>query len=99
MHSFEVHSNESVSRKSGRLGMEQVYLVLDKNAYDNAYSTPLRHEVWDMDHKKSIQQIETVIYSVLFDHRLVPSQDVHFFYTRSHLSALQNCALPLSTNF
>ena len=27
------------------------------------------------------------------------AQDVHFFYTRSHLSALQNCALILSTNF
>ena len=25
--------------------------------------------------------------------RLVPAQDVHFFYTRSHKSALQNCAL------
>ena len=31
--------------------------------------------------------------------RLVPAQDVHFFYTRSHLSALQNCALIFSTNF
>ena len=31
--------------------------------------------------------------------RLVPSQDGLFFYTRSHLSALQNCALLLSTNF
>ena len=31
--------------------------------------------------------------------RLVPAQDVHFFYTRSHLSALQNCALLFSTNF
>ena len=31
--------------------------------------------------------------------RLVPSQDVHFFYTRSHLSTLQNCALILSINF
>ena len=31
--------------------------------------------------------------------RLVPAQDVPFFYTRSHLSALQNCALLLSTNF
>ena len=30
---------------------------------------------------------------------LVPAQDVHFFYTRSHLSALQNCVLLLSTNF
>ena len=31
--------------------------------------------------------------------RLVPAQDVHFFYTRSHLSALQNCALLFSINF
>ena len=31
--------------------------------------------------------------------RLVPAQDVHFFYTRSHLSELQNCALMFSTNF
>ena len=30
---------------------------------------------------------------------LVPAQDVNFFYTRSHLSALQNCALIFSTNF
>ena len=27
------------------------YLFLDQNAYDNAYSTSLRHEVWNMDHK------------------------------------------------
>ena len=31
--------------------------------------------------------------------RLVPAQDGPFFYTRSHLSALQNCAVLLSTNF
>ena len=31
--------------------------------------------------------------------RFVPAQDVHFFYTYSHLSALQNCALIFSTNF
>ena len=30
---------------------------------------------------------------------LVPAQDVHFFYTRSNLSALQSCALIFSTNF
>ena len=30
---------------------------------------------------------------------LVPYQDRPFFYTRSHLSALQNCALLFSTNF
>ena len=27
MHSFEVHSNESACRKSGRLGLEQVLTV------------------------------------------------------------------------
>ena len=31
--------------------------------------------------------------------RLVPAQDGPFFYMRSHLSALQNCALLFSTNF
>ena len=31
--------------------------------------------------------------------RLVPAKEVHFFYTRSHLSALQNCAWFFSTNF
>ena len=35
MHSFEVHSNESACRKSGRLGLEQVwikrYLHLEEN--------------------------------------------------------------------
>ena len=30
---------------------------------------------------------------------LVPAQDVHFFYTRSHFIAFQNCALLFSTNF
>ena len=31
--------------------------------------------------------------------RLVPAQDGPFFYTRSHFSALQNCAVLFSTNF
>ena len=30
MHSFEVHSNESVCRKSGRLGLEQVQRHINK---------------------------------------------------------------------
>ena len=30
---------------------------------------------------------------------LVPAQDAHYFYTRSHLSAPQNCAVLFSTNF
>ena len=32
-------------------------------------------------------------------YRLVSAPDIHFFYTSSHLSALQNCALLFSTNF
>ena len=32
-------------------------------------------------------------------YRLVPAQDGPFSYTRSHLSALQNCALLFSINF
>ena len=30
---------------------------------------------------------------------LGPDQDIHFFYTRSHLSALKKCALMFPTNF
>ena len=33
------------------------------------------------------------------DNRLGTAQDVHLSHMRSHLSALQNCALILSTNF
>ena len=36
---------------------------------------------------------------VSYQYRLVPSQDIHSFYTRSRLSALQSCALIFSTNF
>ena len=39
------------------------------------------------------------LYQKLNTIRLGPAQDVPFFYTRSHLNALQNCALIFSTNF
>ena len=39
------------------------------------------------------------IYKSLKIKWLIPAQDVHFFYTRSHFSAIQNCALIFSTNF
>ena len=41
-------------------------------------------------------------FTVIFSqgaYRLVPAQDRPFFYTRSHFSALQNCAVFFSTNF
>ena len=34
MHSFEVHSNESACRKSGRLGLEQVKSCIHKTSVD-----------------------------------------------------------------
>ena len=33
------------------------YLVLDQNASDNAYSNPLLHEVWNVDHKMVMLEI------------------------------------------
>ena len=46
-----------------------------------------------------IHKMNHNLYMFHFIFRLVPAQDVHFFYTRSHLSALQNCAVLFSTNF
>ena len=34
------------------------YLVLDQNANDNAYSTPLRNEFWNVDHKELMLGID-----------------------------------------
>ena len=34
------------------------YLVLDKKVNDNDYSTPLRHEVWNVDHKMIVMGID-----------------------------------------
>ena len=40
-----------------------------------------------------------IITVTLLNTRLVPDQDVQFFYMRSHLSSLQSCALIFSANF
>ena len=34
------------------------FLVLDQNENDDAYSTPLRHKVWNVDHKMVIIGID-----------------------------------------
>ena len=34
------------------------YLFLDQNVSDNSYSAPLRHEVWNLDHKMVIMVID-----------------------------------------
>ena len=42
MHSFEVHSNESACRKSGRLGLEQVLILI-------VYHLRLTQKTWARD--------------------------------------------------
>ena len=53
---------------------------------------------WNTQAGNITTNLEVKIYFTLPALRLVLAQDVHFFYTRSHLSALQNCALLFSTN-
>ena len=48
------------------------YLVLDQNANDNAYSTPLSHEIWNVDHKMIILGID-LCYNT-FSHHCVQHQ-------------------------
>ena len=45
------------------------YLVLDQNENYDAYSTPLHHEVWNVDHKMVMMGI-TLCYNT-FSHILV----------------------------
>ena len=52
--------------------------------------------------KDFLEGLHDGVNSDIFDwncKKLAPAQNRHFFYTRSHLSALQNCALLYSTNF
>ena len=47
MHSFEVHSNESACRKSGRLGLEQVMMAIGTTKGNNSYGgSQLSREKW-----------------------------------------------------
>ena len=48
---------------------------------------------------ENIWNIHTIMKYFEGNSRFGPAQDVHFFYTRSHLSALQICTLIFSTNF
>ena len=46
MHSFEVHSNESACRKSGRLGLEQVLGELYGKSTNEKYMEELTRASW-----------------------------------------------------
>ena len=56
-------------------------------------STNLRNSENDNSSLQIHLSFPSLIQGCLGSCRLVPAQDIHFFYTRSHLSALQNCAL------
>ena len=54
------------------------------------------------DETKTTEKLLEDYYKAKIDHnhpRLGTAKVVHFFYTHSHLSALQNCALIFSANF
>ena len=54
------------------------YLVLDQNANDNSFSTPLRHEVWNVDHKMVIMGIDLcykIISHIGVQHQHYPEHD------------------------
>ena len=50
------------------------FLVLDQNAKDNAYSSPLSHEVWNVDQKMIIMGIDfcyNTFSNILFNIRII----------------------------
>ena len=59
------------------------YLVLDQNENDNAYSTPLRHEVCNVDQKMVIMGIDlcyNTFSHVGVQHHNYPEHDTVCFY-------------------
>ena len=48
---------------------------------------------------RRFRNISNIVRDLFEVWRLVPAQDVNFFYTRSHLSVLQSCAFIFSANF
>ena len=77
--------------------LERIYQVLG-----NIVRTYNQQETYVDDADPSMGILSAAAFVVRFTYhttRLGPSQDVHFFYTRSHLSALQSYGLIFSTNF
>ena len=84
------------------------YLALIMNPMDTTTEVILHFPLYkygypvDIGDKFKLFSEVFTCYRVLFlktHNRLVPAQEVHFFYTRSHLSALQSCEFIFSTNF
>ena len=63
MHSFEVHSNESACRKSGRLGLEQVYsgVTLDSR---NMYFVDISLDIGGFKADIETFQLVRIIYGI-----------------------------------
>ena len=75
-----------------------IYLVLDWHATDsekkNNHITMTTSSVTsDTKITRNVMNQLRVIFMASGKIRLVPAQDVHFFYTESHFSALQSCAI------
>ena len=78
--------------------------LIDKDAayttkYGKLFPRPARPGIYDSDINTMKDTSLDSRKKEAVHKRLVPAQDVHFFYTRSHLSALQICAVLFLTNF
>ena len=75
------------------------YLILDQSANDNSYSTPLRNEVWNVDHKIVIMGIY-LCYNT-FSHLVVKHQyytEHDTFYLSILFSRIVYCFCPDQTH-
>ena len=83
-HSFEVHSNDSACRKSGRLGLEQIicYMQVDTNWYWNQQS---KHHVITVTTRKTLHpQFEV---DAITDFREIPTSVCSRTQSKIHLKA------------
>ena len=101
----EVLQNSDTCSNSSKLSSVFIHINLfptdamkwsDFFFFSNTWSYKIAKNISGTDLYRIISEPHRVSYNGI---RLVPGQDVHFFYTRSHFSALQNCAVLFSTNF
>ena len=86
----EMESDRKISLQLGDVETTRDYAEIFSFEFDNEIMSKKFGNYWSL--------LLEGCSSLLFP-RLVRAQDVHFFYTRSHLSALQNCTLLFSISF
>ena len=99
-----------ITRPVAQSSAESEYNVAWTAGMSLAHSRMLVHEFLNKDPDIVPEEAPLIILDIKSDifmtnngkytkhTRIAPSQDVHFFYMRSHLSALQICALNFLTN-